>query len=600
MSNTLRSISRRSSSALVLVPALVLAVLATACFGGRDALEIESGSTLVIEVGGDYVEAAGPTLLSRIAGDRSRPFIGLLGIFSRAERDDRIANVVVRLQPISVGWAQADELRAAIGRLRDSGRHVVAHIEVQGFAANKELYVASAADEILVAPGSALPLVGLAAEYLFLGGFWEKLGIDFDVAKAGRYKSAVEVYAERTMSEDAREMANSLLDDTYARFVAAIAEGRDLTTERVEAAIDAGAVRTQQLEAFGLVDGEAHLDALLDRIGGPVVEHADYATVDPETLGFEAVAEFALIYGTGPVVQGEAEPSLLGGQAVFASETISRAIIDASEDDTIRAILLRIDSPGGSALASEIVWHAIGRAREAGKPVVVSMADVAASGGYYVAAAADAIVADPGTLTGSIGVFAIRPVLGGLFEKLDIGIDSLTRGRHADFLLSSEHLSPGALARLQTSVSDTYQLFLARVAEGRGLAIDAVDKIGQGRVWTGAQAYDAGLVDELGGLYTAARRAKIEAGLDPDADVYLVPYPRVPSLSEQIFDALGSVSLASADAPADGPPPADWPPSLSWPRHAVWPAPFDELALWARWLPAETPLLVPPMLIEIR
>lgn len=566
----------------LLLTFLVSMTLVSCGMGELPTVEIEDGSTLVIEVFGEYIEAAGPSVLARIAGDGSRPFLGLLSTFNRAERDDRIKNVVLRIQPLKIGWGKADEIRDAIVRLNEKGRHTIAYIEIQGFSANKELYIASAADEAYVVPGASVPLVGLAAEYLFLGGFWEKLGVEFDVARAGRYKSAVEVYAERSMSEDAKEMANSLLDDTYLRFVAALSEGRGLTPQQVEEAIDSGAIRNQRLEELGLIDGEAHLDELLARLEAPLVSHDDYARVDPETLPFEAKAEIALIFGSGTVVQGEAGTTLLQGEAVFASETTSRAIVEASEDESISAILLRIDSPGGSALASEVIWRAITRAQENGTPVIVSMSDVAASGGYYVAAAANAIVADPGTLTGSIGVFAIRPVLGGVFDKLDIGIESLTRGRHADFLLSSKKLSPAAHARLQTSVSDTYQLFLTRVAEGRGLSVDAVDQIAQGRVWTGAQAFEVGLVDELGGLYTAARRAKIEIGLSADDDVYLVPYPRAATFSEQIFDALSSVSIRAM-------------------RPAFeWPAPLDQVAEWARVFPSGSPLLIPPMLVEIR
>jgi protease-4 len=558
-------------------------VCQTGCMpGGGSSVEVAQGSTLVIELGGEYVEAPGPSFLARLAGDGSRPFLGLLSLFNLAERDDRIETVVLRIRPLAIGWGKADEIRSAVNRLNAKGRRTIAHIEVQGFSANKELYVASAADEIFSTPGSSTPLVGLAAEYVFFGGLWEKLGVEFDVARAGRYKSAVEIYTERTMSDDARQMADSLLDDTYARFVEALAAGRGLTLEQVEAAIDSGPVRSQQLESLGLLDGEAHLDELLARIDAPVVRHADYAAIDPSEVGFEARAEFALIYGTGPVVQGESGGSPLVDEQAFASDTISRSIMAAAEDPEIAAILLRIDSPGGSALASEIIWRAIQRAREEGKPVVVSMSDVAASGGYYVAAGADAILADPGTLTGSIGVFAIRPVVGGLFDKLGIGVDSLTRGRHADSLLSSEKLSPAAYARLQTSVSDTYQLFLTRVAEGRGLAVEAVDEIAQGRVWTGAQALEIGLVDELGGLYAAARRAKLAAGLEPDADVYLVPYPRPGSLSQQIADAFSSASARVAR------PAFEWPP------------PLDAIAEWARWLPTDSPVLVPPMMIEIR
>lgn len=575
---------------LLLVFALGIYFVVQRLSGSGTQTTVAEGSTLLLEIGGAYVEAPGPSPLARIAGDDTRPFIGLLSMFSLAERDDRLANVVMRIRPLEIGWGKAGELREAIARLRAKGIHTIAYLEIQNFSANKELFVASAADEIYVTPGAGVPLVGLAAEYLFLGGFWEKLGIEFEVAKAGRYKSAVEVYAEREMSEASREMANSLLDDTYARFVEGLADGRGMKVEDVLAAIDAGSVRSQRLESMGLIDGELHIDQLLDRLGPDVVEHAEYASTDPASLGFEAVAEFALIYGTGTVLQGEANDSPLSSRPVFASETVSRAILDAAEDPSIKAIVLRIDSPGGSALASELIWRAIRRARGEGKPVIASFSDVAASGGYYVASAADLIVSDPGTLTGSIGVFALRPTVGGLLEKLDIGIDSLTRGRHADFLLSSEKMSEGSQARLQTSVLDTYQLFLTRVADGRQLAIDQVDAIAQGRVWTGRQALDVGLVDVLGGLHTAVREAKLAVGLSQDDDVYLIPFPKQKTFSQQLVEAFQQSAIQAADAVSP----------LPEATRRAWPEPLARVMDFARALPTGTPLLVPPVLVDIR
>ncbi|MFK7895474.1 MAG: signal peptide peptidase SppA [Myxococcota bacterium] len=543
---------------------------------------VAEDSTLVIEMGGTYIEGPPASPLARLAGESSQSFMGLLSMFSLAERDERLGTVVLRIRTLGIGWGKADELRAAIERLREKGVHTVAHLEIQNFSANKELYIGSAADEMFVAPGAAVPLVGLAAEYLFLGGLMEKVGVDFDVAKAGRYKSAVEAYSARGMSEASREMANSLLDDSYARFVSGLAAGRNLTPQAVRDAIDTGSVRNQRLEALGLIDGEAHLDELIDRYGEDVVQHVEYAGTDPATLGFNAQTEFALIYGSGTVVQGESGGSPLESGPAFASDTVSRAILDAAEDDSISAIILRIDSPGGSALASELIWRAIIRAREAGKPVIASFSDVAASGGYYVAAAADSIVSDPGTLTGSIGVFALRPTVGGLLEKLEIGIDSLTRGKHAEFLLSSEKMSPGALARLQTSVLDTYQLFLTRVADGRGLTNEDVDQVGQGRVWTGQQAFERGLVDELGGIYTAVRRAKESVGLSAEDDVFLIPFPKQKTFSEQIFGVLQS-TRAEATSPL-----------------RLLPEPLASVVGWAAMLPSGTPLLIPPVLMEIR
>lgn len=567
---------------LVLLLLLGLGViLILRAFGGPPVL-IAKDSTLLMELGGGYVEAPAASPLARLAGNDTRPFSDLLSTFFLLERDDRISTVVLRIQPLEIGWGKADELRAAIGRLREKGRKTVALLEVQNFSANKELYVGSAADELYVVPGAAVPLVGMAAEYVFLGGFWEKLGIHFDVAKAGKYKSAVEVYAERTMSEASREMANSLLDDTYQRFVEALAADREQTPDAIRATIDRGLVQNAALAEAGLIDGEIHLDELLARFGPHVVEHADYLRTDPRSLGFDPKTRFALIYGAGTVVQGDADASPLSSSPSFASDSVAEAIHDAVEDPDISAIVLRIDSPGGSALASELIWRALRQAHEKGKPVIASFSDVAASGGYYVASAADAIVSDPGTLTGSIGVFALRPAVAGLLEKLEIGMDSLTRGEHADFLLGGQKMSPEAQARLQSSVQDTYQLFLRRVSDGRKMPTEKVDAIAQGRVWTGKQALEVGLVDELGGLYTAVRRAKTEIGLDVDVDVALVPFPEQKPLTQQIFEMFRTTAIRAAGPAVD------------------WPEPIDRLIAFSRDMPTGTPLLIPPVLVEIR
>ncbi|MBY0399988.1 signal peptide peptidase SppA [Myxococcota bacterium] len=581
----MRTASRIRMLIVLLLLCVVLYLFLRPLSGGSP-VAIAKNSTLVLELGGGYVEAPAASPLARLAGDRTRPFIELLSIFSLVERDARIGAVVLRIQPLEIGWGKADELRAAIARLREKGHKTVALLEVQSFSANKELYVGSAADELWVAPGAGIPLVGMAAEYIFLGGFWQKLGVDFDIARAGKYKSAVEIFSERTMSEASREMANSLLDDTFDRFVAALASDREKTPEAIRAAIDQGYVHGRELSEAGLIEGEIHLDELLTRLGTDVVEHADYLRTDPRTLGFDPKARFALVYGSGTVVQGDAEASPLAAEPSFASDTVSRAILDAADDPDIAAILLRIDSPGGSAMASELIWRAIRQAREKGKPVVASFSDVAASGGYYVASAADAIVSDPGTLTGSIGVFALRPVIGGLLDKLEIGVDSLTRGAHADFLLSSDKMTPEAHERLQSSVLETYQLFLSRVAEGRGKTVEQVDGLGQGRVWTGQQALDAGLVDELGGLYTAVRRTKQAVGLDLETDVELVAFPKQKPFTQQIVELVQGVAIRAA-AQAGGPP-------------IEWPEPLGRILAWTRDLPLGTPLLIPPVLVEIR
>jgi protease-4 len=545
---------------------------------------VEQGTVLVMDLEGAYAETHATPYLARLFGVRERPLIGLLSQLAKAERDDRLSAVLFRIRPLDIGWGKADELRAAIARIGEKGRRTVAYLEVEKYGANLEYFVATGADEIYMAPGSRNPFVGLAAEYLFLGGFFEKIGVEIEYERVGKYKSAVESLAESEMSEANREMTTALLDSVYDRFVEGIAEGRSLDPERVHAAIDAAPATPAEMQEHGLTDGIGFFDEILDRVRDgeekrAVMEGAEYAGVDPSSVGFDPVASFALIYGTGPVTAGGGSGGP-GGRQVLASTTVSEAIEAATEAPEIKAIIFRIDSPGGSALASDLVWRATQRAREKGKPVIASFSDVAASGGYYVACGADRIVSQPATYTGSIGVFVLRPVLAGLFENLGIGVEVMTRGEHADLLLASRPLSARTRRRLRADVRGVYETFVGRVAEGRGLTPEAVDGIGQGRVWTGAQASEIGLVDVLGGLRTAVLEAKGAVGLDADADVELVSYPLPRSLAEQISDAFGASLRATVS-------------SLSLPSA------LRQLVTTLEVLPAGTPLLIPPGLAEI-
>jgi protease-4 len=508
---------------------------------------IAPGSMVAFELSGEYVEAAEPPILARLLGDRRHSFVALLSELRKAERDERLAAVLLRVRDTEIGWAKAQELRGAILALRGSGRRVIAHLETTKLGANLEYYVAAAADEVRASPATRSAMIGLAAEYLFLGGLWEKLGIDVEVERVGEYKAAVETLAERAMSDANREMANSLLDSIDAQFVAGIAEGRRLEPAAVRRAIEAAPITPEQLEKLGLIDGIQFWDELVGDLGGAekLVEAKDYARVDPAAVGFAPTARFALIYGSGNVVVGRGTVSR-SGSPIFASDTVSQALEDASKDAGIQAIILRIDSPGGSPLAADLIWRAARKAREQGKPVIVSCSDLAASAAYYAAAGADAIVALPGSLTGSIGVFVLRPVLRGLLEKLDVGVESLTRGSYASLLLASEPLSEHTRQWLHAEVASIYDLFLSRVSDGRAMTVEQVDKVARGRVFTGEQAVGNGLVDDVGGLRVAVRRALAQLELDPETDVALVPYPAPVSLAEQLDQMLDNLR-AQAD-----------------------------------------------------
>jgi protease-4 len=563
-----------------LLVAVFVALLAVALLRGAGP-DVEAGSVLVVDLEGEFIEAPEEPLVARLLGAGRQPLAALLSELGKAERDERLSAVHFRIRSLDLGWAKAQELRGAIERLRERGRRTVAWLEIEKFGPNLEYYVASAADEVWMAPGARNPLVGLAAEHLFLGGLFEKLGVQVEYERVGAYKSAVETFSETRMSEANREMATAILDSIDAQFVRGIAAGRRLDEAKVREAIDAAPTSGAEMQAHGLVDGVAFHDEILKKAGDPpVVEADDYAAVDASDVGFAPQATFALIYGSGPVVQGSGSSSRRGSP-VLASRTVAKAIEDAAEDEGIRAIVLRVDSPGGSALASDEVWRATRRAREAGKPVVASFSDVAASGGYYVACGADKVVAEPGTLTGSIGVFVLRPVLAGAFEKLGIGVESMTRGEHADLLLSTRPLSPGTRERVRADVEGVYRLFVERVAEGRSLEPEGVDAVGRGRVFTGEQAHERGLVDVLGGLRTAVVEAKRAAGIAEDADVALVPYPPPRPLLEQLTEAV-EVRVAASQA---------W---LPLPRE------LRRVAETLSALPAGAALAIPPLLPEIR
>jgi protease-4 len=543
-------------------------------------VHVESGSTLVVKLEGAYVEASSSPLVMRVLGGGPQPLVSLLSELRKAKRDDRIDAVVLRIRGLQIGWAKAQEIRDAIREVSESGKRTLAYLEIESFGSNLEYYVATAADTIYAAPGTRAPLVGLAAEYLFFGDALAELGIDFEVERIGEFKSATETFTRSHFSGPARMMANALLDSIDAGFVAGIAERRGLSEDFVRNTIDHAPITPDQMLAMDLIDGIAFYDEVIAESGdGPVVHGDDYASVDPLVVGFMPEASFALVYASGPVVTGGRSDSPTGSQVV-ASDVVSRALLEAAEDDAISAILLRIDSPGGSPLASDIIWRAVQQARASGKPVIASLSDVAASGGYYVACGADAIVADPATLTGSIGVFVLRPVLEGLLGKLDIGVEVLTRGAHADLLIGSRPLSEGSRRLLREEVRSIYDLFTQRVAAGRGMTVEQVDALGRGRVWTGAQALENGLIDELGGLSAAATRAKRAIGLDASADVSLVPYPSPSNLVGQIDEVLRRMSISARPA-----------------------LPLENLAarLEPWWtLAGDAPSLIPPFLVEIR
>lgn len=534
----------------VLVAVIGLAVLGLA--GRRwwvSSHAVPSDSWVLLDLAGTYPEEVPDLPLARLLGESSMSFLDLLLAIRDAGEDPRVAGLVVRIRPLSIGWAKAQEIRAALARFRTSGKPLHAYLELELSGGTMEYYLASVADRIHVPPGAAAPVTGLLAQFVFLGGVWEKLDVDMQVLKIREYKTAGDMLSEKTMTPWHREMANALLDSLYGQLVEAIAEARQLDPATVRKTIDAGPATPAELQAAGLVDDAQFLDQLRVALVGEDADWLagdDYASARRPLPGAPSVSRrVAVIYGVGTVTTGDSDATPGGGAGAMGADTLAQAFRDAAADEDVAAIVFRIDSPGGSALAADLIWQAADAARER-KPVIVSMSDVAASGGYYVAAPATKVVADPGTITGSIGVVMAKPNIRGLLAKLGVNTVELQRGEMASMLSLNESFTPAQLKRLRATMDAVYDLFLERVASGRSLDKARVNEVGRGRVWTGMQAQERGLVDELGGFLVAINAAKQAAGIPVDERVALSFYPRQKPLLARLGKAFGTRLMSSA------------------------------------------------------
>jgi protease-4 len=466
---------------------------------------------------------------------------GFIDSLRKAKRDPRIRSVLLTPTALeSPYWAKVQELRDAVIDFRRSGKKVVAYLEYGG---DREYYLASAADRVYLVPTSPLDLTGVASYEIFLRGTLDKIGAYPDFLHIGDYKTAPNQLTEKQMTPAHREMAEALNRDMYEQLVRGIAQSRKKNEADVRRLLDQGPFTPEEALRAGLVDDLAYEDQLDDRVPEMReqsrelrrIEASDYQRVSAESVGIHPRSRIGVLYAVGTITSGRSGFDPVNG-GVVGSDTMVEQIRQARADSSLKAIVLRIDSPGGSSVASDVIWRElmITRDQKPSRPLIVSMSDLAASGGYYIAMPGQAIVAEPATLTGSIGIYAGKIVTGGTLDKLGVNGQTIKDGANADIYSPFTRFSPGQRDKVQAFMDDYYRNFIEKVAQSRHSTAARIDAIGQGRVWTGAQARDRGLVDALGGLDTAVQLAKERAKIAATEDVELVSYAPKRSIYETV------------------------------------------------------------------
>ncbi len=465
---------------------------------------VPSRATLVIRLTGELADGSPDDVIgSWLSGTRRMTVRTIVENLRKAKRDSRIANVIVMPSGMEAPfWAKLQEVRDALIDFRKSGKQAVAYLEYGG---EREYFLATGCDRIFLVPSSPLDISGLSMAELFLRGTLDKIGAMPDMIHIGDYKTATNQLTQKGFTPAHREMDESLNNDMFDQFVRAVAEARKKNVADVQTLLDEGPFLPDDAMRAGLVDDLAYedqVDGKLRATSGTThkIDLEDYSRVRGG-FGFGTGPRIAVLYASGTIVSGRSGYDPSGG-AVVGSQTLIDSLRHIREDRSIRAVVLRIDSPGGSSVASDVIWRELVITRDGNRsrPLVASMSDLAASGGYYIAAAAPTIVAEPGTLTGSIGIFGGKIVIGDTLGKLGITNDSVYRGRNAEMGSSLKPFTVEQRAKLEAQLQQFYDQFVEKVAQGRNLTPEQVDAVGQGRVWTGEQAKDLRLVDVLGGL----------------------------------------------------------------------------------------------------
>ena len=537
---------------------LVLLLLVSPIFAEEEVAETPAPVKKYVEftLGGTYTDTKTVSIFGTSATKTLRSLFKKLDAL---KTDDDIAGIIFKIEGVSVGWATLQEIRTKLHEFHEAEKETIGYLESGG---NAEYLLAATMDRIVLMPTGSLNLTGLRAEVLFYKGLLDKLDIEADMLAMGKYKSGVEPYMRDGMSDAFRESMTVLLDDLYAQLLNHIAESRDgISTEDASDLINRGPFTAEEAQQENLVDALQYYDELVAALKAASADE-DVQVVKPDSERKRKVPDMnsfaglmqlfsmlnppqraratgenqiVLIYASGPILPDIDSPFI--SMSAITPKELKKAFQKARTDDSVRAVVLRIDSPGGSALASDLIWREV-MLTQREKPVVVSMGNVAASGGYYIAMAAGTIVAHPSTLTGSIGVFGGKLNLKGLYNKAGLTKEIIAHGQNATLYSDYGGFTPTERERVAKMMKTVYEDFVSKAAAGRDKSFDEIDEIAQGRVWTGKQAKELGLVDELGGLDTALSIAKKQAGFAEDDKVNLIVLPKQRPLFEQLIEQM--------------------------------------------------------------
>ncbi len=504
-----------------------------AAFGQR-APTIEDGSTLIVKLEGAVPEKAPPEMPLPFLEEQSPTTLPQVwSLFRRAASDPKIKAIIIEPHALAVGWAQLEEIRQEMTQFRKSGKPLVAFLRSPG---GREYYLATAADKIYMVPEDTLDVKGLRIEAMYFKDTLDKVGVKMDVIHAGKYKDAFDMFTKTGMTPETRQVLDDILNQYYGDLVSTIAAGRKKQPDQVKALIDQGPFEASQALSDGLVDALAYEEQvgedLRKRLNQPELKKLSHRTY--LKTGSGSGTKIALIVGEGEILRGSDNGALSTDEGIVSGPFI-KLLRQVENDSSIKAAILRVDSPGGDGVASDDILHEA-KILSQKKPMVISMGDLAASGGYYISMTGDPIVAYPNTLTGSIGVIMGRINLHGLYDKLGLHVQLLSRGRYADLDSEYEELTPDERAKLESQIEDFYKAFVSRVAAGRKKPFAQIDELGQGRVWLGSQAKQNGLVDELGGLDRAIQMVKKRANIPEGEKVVLVNFPPQRSWLDLLFN----------------------------------------------------------------